>query len=474
MVSKVKYPQWFSLSLSQAKGMEHRIDASAYNADAMAALTKVKSYKLGSLPLWGENGLVKDAFVGSRFKRIYTTNESDIPFFLPSDIENVFPKASKFISDQTKADFEALKVHREMLLISCSGTIGKSSLVGAALDGQVFSHDLLRVSFNAPYDLGYVYAFLNTDIGLALLRSNNYGAVIDHIEPEHLMNIPIPNAPIEMRQQIHDLIKVSYDLRDQSNELIDRSQRVLYRELDLPPISEIKPRLYDANNKLRCISLTASRLDGRLDVSYHVPEIEAIIDALYKKSDSVFPLGNPRLSKKIVLAGVFKRTYVAPSAGVPFLGGRDMMCLTPKVNKYLSKSVHKKRIEKELAVFENYILISDRGTIGKVAIVPKHWNGWAVSQNIIKVIPSDSSIAGYLYAFLSTSYAHKLLLRATYGAVVDMIDDNNVASIPIPILKDESIMQQINNDVLKANDLRYQAYLKEQEALSLMTSILES
>ena len=128
----------------------------------------------------------------------------------------------------------------------------------------------------------------------------------------------------------------------------------------------------------------------------------------------------------------------------------------------------------DLAVFENYILISDRGTIGKVAIVPKHWNGWAVSQNIIKVIPSDSSIAGYLYAFLSTSYAHKLLLRATYGAVVDMIDDNNVASIPIPILKDESIMQQINNDVLKANDLRYQAYLKEQEALSLMTSILES
>ena len=127
-----------------------------------------------------------------------------------------------------------------------------------------------------------------------------------------------------------------------------------------------------------------------------------------------------------------------------------------------------------MAVYENYILISDRGTIGKVAIVPKHWNGWAVSQNIIKVIPSDSSIAGYLYAFLSTSYAHKLLLRATYGAVVDMIDDNNVASIPIPILKDESIMQQINNDVLKANDLRYQAYLKEQEALSLMTSILES
>lgn len=187
-----------------------------------------------------------------------------------------------------------------------------------------------------------------------------------------------------------------------------------------------------------------------------------------------FHLGIINFPKKIILAGVFKRTYVAPSAGVPFLGGRDMMCLTPKVTKFLSKSVHKKRIEKELAVYENYILISDRGTIGKVAIVPKHWNGWAVSQNVIKVIPSDSSIAGYLYAFLSTSHAHKLLLRTTYGAVVDMIDDNNVATIPIPILKNKFIMQQINDDVLKSNDLRYQAHLKEQEALGIMTSILES
>lgn len=298
MVSKVKTPQWFSISLSQAKGMEHRLDASAYNAEAMAAYTKVKSYACGNVPLWGENGLINNAFVGSRFKRIYTSDESDIPFFLPSDIENIFPKASKHISRQTKANFDGLRVHKGMLLISCSGTIGKSSLVGSALDGQVFSHDLLRITFHNPYDLGYVYAFLNTDIGLTLLRSNNYGAVIDHIEPEHLMNIPIPNAPIELRQKIHDLITLSFDLRDQSNELIDRAQKTLYHELDLPPISEIKPKLYDTNNKVRCISLPASRLNGRLDVSYHVPEIEAIIDALYSNSESVLPLGNNQFSKK--------------------------------------------------------------------------------------------------------------------------------------------------------------------------------
>ena len=54
-----------------------------------------------------------------------------------------------------------------------------------------------------------------------------------------------------------------------------------------------------------------------------------------------------------------------------------------------------------------------------------------------------------------------------------MIDDANVAHIPIPLLKNEEIQKQINDMVLYANDLRYQAYLKEQKALALMNDLLK-
>ena len=154
------------------------------------------------------------------------------------------------------------------------------------------------------------------------------------------------------------------------------------------------------------------------------------------------------------------------------MGGRDISQLSPSVDKYLSYNVHKDRFHKELEVFENYILISDRGTIGKTQIVPKHWNHWAVSQNIIKVIPTSAKIAGYLYLYLQTEYAQILIKRETYGSVVDMIDDDNVANIPIPLLQDETTQQRINDLVLQANELRYQAYLKEQEAIKKMQSIL--
>lgn len=160
--------------------------------------------------------------------------------------------------------------------------------------------------------------------------------------------------------------------------------------------------------------------------------------------------------------------------GVPFLGGREIMTLNPIVDKYLSIKIHQERIQKELEVFENYILVSDRGTIGKVQIVPRHWNGWAVSQNIIKIVPADDDIAGYIYAYLNCDYAKILIQRETYGAVVDMVDENNVSSIPIPLLKNVNKQKEINNLVLEANNILYHAYQKEQEAISMMNDVLNN
>lgn len=81
-------------------------------------------------------------------------------------------------------------------------------------------------------------------------------------------------------------------------------------------------------------------------------------------------------------------------------------------------------------------------------------------------------MAGYIYAWLSTDYALSLIVWHTYGAVVDEIDDKQLAEVSIPLLQDEAIQQRISDLVLQANELRYQAYLKEQEAIKKMESIL--
>ena len=49
-----------------------------------------------------------------------------------------------------------------------------------------------------------------------------------------------------------------------------------------------------------------------------------------------------------------------------------------------------------------------------------------------------------------------------------MIDNNSLASVEIPLLKNEDIQKKINGLALEANKKRYEAYLLEQEALRIM------
>jgi type I restriction enzyme S subunit len=110
------------------------------------------------------------------------------------------------------------------------------------------------------------------------------------------------------------------------------------------------------------------------------------------------------------------------------------------------------------------ILVPARGTIGKVMLAPKHFEQYVASENIITVTASDK-LAGYLYSFLNSGYGEVLIKRETTGSVVDMIEENHVRQVKVPLLKNQNIQSQINEMVLEANQLRYEAYLLEQEAI---------
>lgn len=113
-------------------------------------------------------------------------------------------------------------------------------------------------------------------------------------------------------------------------------------------------------------------------------------------------------------------------------------------------------------------MINSSDTIWKVVLVPKHWNNWIASEHLIRIIPANDDIAGYINIFLSTDYGRQLITRNTYGAVVDEIDDNHVRQIPIPLLKNQSAQKKINALALEANAKRYEAYCLEQMALKII------
>lgn len=458
--------KWCSVSLSEMVERGKRLEASVFDVEAKHAWELISKNKYGVVTIGGEKGLTTSYTCG-RFKRIWV-KKSEYPIYQPSTIVDINPTPDGYISKKTKVNIEALRVHKGQILLTCSGTIGKTALVSDTLDNAIFSHDLLRIDCKNPIDSGYIYTYLRSKIGSKILITNSYGAVITHIESEHLATVPIPDAPSAIKEKIHKLIVRSYELRDESNTLIDEATKLLIEELHLPAIEDFGVSLYKTDASVDTFSVKLSEMNGRADASYHVPIVDSIVEHLKKYAAEVTTIGDERISTDVVLPGRFKRVYVDEGYGRVFIGGKQLYELDPSNKKYLSLVHHEDRIAHQLELHENMTLITCSGTIGKVTLVGKQWENWTANQHIIRVVPANTDIAGYISIFLSTEYGHELITRFTYGSVVDEIDDNHVRQIQIPLLKSQEVQKKINDLALEANAKRYEAYKLEQEALHIL------
>lgn len=461
--------QWSSVRVQETVSQGFLLKAAAFGVEGRHARDLVHACKWKPRPVAGEDGFAS-AFNLARFKRIWV-DHSDYPIYQPGQITELNPKPSGYLSPITQTGIDALRVHTGQILMTCSGrsgSIGRTTYVSSTLENRIFSHDLIRIECNEPDTAGYLYAFLHTTTGRALIRSNEYGAMIPHIEPNHLEHVPVPNPPPILKKRIHDLVLHSYALRDESNRLLQQAEQQLYEALDLPPLRTLRAATLDPKIGVRTTTVSAAQLSSRLDAGYHTPLVDAIVQRLRKAPVELTTVGDSRLSERIILPGRFARLYVGEGQGTPLFGGKQLLELDPAKKKYLSLAKHSQQVLGELHLTENMILISRSGTVGKVTIVPKFWENWVASEHVIRVIPASESAAGYLYVFLASDYGRELIQRFSYGSTVPELDDHQVAQVIVPILRDSVVQTRINDLALQANALRCDAYNAEQQAIHIV------
>jgi len=461
--------QWSSVRVQETVSQGFLLKAAVFGVEGRHARDLVHACKWEPRPVVGEGGFA-GAFNLARFKRIWV-DHSDYPIYQPGQITELDPKPSGYLSPITQTGIDALRVHTGQILMTCSGrsgSIGRTTYVSSTLDNRIFSHDLIRIECREPDTAGYLYAFLHTATGRALIRSNEYGAMIPHIEPDHLEHVPAPDPPPILKKRIHDLVLHSYALRDESNRLLKQAEQQLYEVLNLPPLRTIRAATLDPKIGVRTAIVSAAQLSNRLDAGYHTPLVDAIVQRLRKAPAELTAVGDPRLSERIILPGRFARVYVGEGQGIPFFGGKQIHQLDPTGRKFLSLKIHGARIREQLSLTQNMVLVTCSGTIGRVALAPKHWTGFAASQHIIRIVPASEDVAGYLYVFLASDYGRALIRRFSYGSTVPELDDHQTAQVIVPILRDSTAQARINDLALKANALRSDAYSAEQQAIHIV------
>ena len=133
---------------------------------------------------------------GPMFRRNYVTDpEHGVPFLTSSGILladlSTLPLLSK--KDAHSSRLSYLRLREGMTLISCSGSIGRMAYTRPEMEGIWSSQDVLKVVPDPDHILpGYLYAFLSSKFGAPLVVGGTYGAIIQHIEPHHIANLPVP------------------------------------------------------------------------------------------------------------------------------------------------------------------------------------------------------------------------------------------------------------------------------------------
>ncbi|PZO60427.1 MAG: type I restriction endonuclease subunit R [Phormidesmis priestleyi] len=451
------------LKLSDLSKSTFRLDAEFQIAIKLGdnGLQNLENSGLVKKPLCGSNGFYREAFYPLRFKHIYVeSNRSGIPFLLSSELFSLRPETSGYLSRRNTPDLESLMIQKWDVLISRCGTVGNVCLATDNLVGKALSEQVIRLRSSDANIAGYITAFLRSRYGRLQMSNAAYSSAIPYIEPKHLEQILIPDLPPIRRIALGRLMCEAGELRDEANQLLDEADQLLHERLNLPYLKSIAPR-EDASMSTK---IKASQLMGRLEASFHNSVAIAAETQLDKLSFEVTTVGDSRVTQEIRAITKFrKRTYVE-KGGIPLLSSKQIFQIDPVSVKRLAKGAHTKDLP-EIQLEENTIAVTRSGTIGRVQIIPAYMAKWTASEHATRFIAAKDMNPGYLYAWLASDYGYCLITRNSYGSVILEVDKDMFSSILIPLPK-KSIRNEIGNLVLRANQLRDQAWRNEQDAIT--------
>lgn len=363
--------------------------------------------------------------------------------------------------DAESRSYRPLKIRQGMTLISCSGSVGRMAYARADMDGMASAGDLLKVQPN-PKRIrpGYVFAFLNSSIGSQLVKGGTYGTIVQHLERQHIADIPVPRLGDALEEEVHNLIESAASARVNATRHLQQAGDAVR--------SWLKPVVVDALG--RWSRVPAATLQSRMDAYYFSRECLAARQAFDGAKTPKALLGS---IARVFIPGIFKRKYVDdPKFGYPYVTGGDVFQIRADSTSFLMRQVAEKY---ELIVAKNTILIQEAGQlgglIGKCVFVGDHLAGHAVSNNMVRVIASEPYDAGYLFALLSTREGTLLLSREAAGSSIPHLDAGRVAALLVP-WPDERRRREIGKMVLEASRLRDDACAHEDKARKLVQDAL--
>lgn len=445
----------------------HRLDCGSYMSGAVEAKALLKRHEneaLKSLTV-GHNGGI---FNGPRFPRVYVDDPTNgVPFLSSTDILDADLSNVSLLSKKQVDENPALILDEGWTLITCSGTIGRMAYARSNMKGMAGSQDFMRVAPDiTKITPGYLYTYLSSRFGVPIVVSGTYGAIIQHIEPHHIADLPVPRLG-NIEEQANELVQRAAKLRVEATDLLKTAGLMVNDQFGFPEKLALSHRVFS------CSAASSSLVLKRLDATFH--------DAVAQESDRLIarvPHKDEFSTLGIAISeiGRVKQVFVDEEYGVPFLTSGEIFRLRYEPTRFLANRLLPDK--REWSTQEGDLLLARSGQVGGIigrgVWADPRFVGCCVSVDVLRLSAQNSQILpGYLYAYLFlTDVGYRQLIRIAAGSSIPHLSAPDVSRLLIPRC-DNALEAEINELVWRAGHKRAEAQEKEDQARTLVERAIE-
>ncbi|PIV12594.1 MAG: hypothetical protein COS47_01770 [Candidatus Nealsonbacteria bacterium CG03_land_8_20_14_0_80_36_12] len=185
---------------------------------------KFKTVKLGDIA-----DIKRGDEVGSEnYKRYIDKQDSDIPFIRTSDLVNyeIDNYPDYYVDEEIYKELNQ-DLREEDILYTKDGKIGLSAIITRE-DKCIIASGIARMRAKKEVNPYYVFLILSTKIGLyQALQRTVIAATLPHLRPERLAEVEIPLIDPRTRNKISELVKGSFELKQEKKKLIKQALEVV-------------------------------------------------------------------------------------------------------------------------------------------------------------------------------------------------------------------------------------------------------
>jgi hypothetical protein len=416
-----------SLPVSAVIAGDRRLEAETYLSTGFGIRTAIES----KAKSWVKFETLAKVWMPGRLKGIQVRRDYGTPFLTATQVYDVRPIPRKWLALARTSDAANRFVTRGMILVTCSGSVGRPTLAYAPHDNTLISHDLLRIEAHDDKDKGWLYAYLHAPQVRAMCVGTHYGHIIKHLETSHLDVLPVPTVDDDTARSFRSRVERIVSLRDDGYRLTLEAEARFEKAVGPSKVRDWGEKGFVCKASKAFVS---RRL--RLDAAFHNPGAASIVRQLGRAGQGFTTI--PDAGYDVWVPGRYKRIPAAD--GVIYRDSADLLEVSPDLKKRYADCRFGDQFRGR--VRQGWILVASSGQvygiIGSAILATTALDNQVVSNHVIRIAPNDRNTipAGYILTALTHPTLGRPLIKAlAFGSSIPEIDTSDLSVLPIVRLR---------------------------------------